>query len=90
MELNVKCHAVVTIQELVKKIRKSLELSLKVCKCSRGYKFLVIDTKDFHQKLELRFLVEQIRPIYEQISSEERANISNMDIVVFYMEDDNG
>lgn len=48
MELNVKCHAVVTIQELVKKIRKSLELSLKVCQCSRGYKFLVVDTKDFH------------------------------------------
>ena len=62
--LSVKCHEKITIKEVVSKIRNSLQLSTKKCSCRRGYKYLVIDTHNMPQKLELRYLLDQIGPLY--------------------------
>ena len=56
----------------------------------RGYKYLVIDTYKMSQQLELRYLLDQIGPIYSQVSSEDRASLNKLDIIVFYVENSGG
>ena len=56
--MHVKCQEVIIINEVVKKIRNSLQPSRsKQCSCKRGYKSLIIDTQNMPQKLELNFLI---------------------------------
>jgi hypothetical protein len=42
--LSVKCHEVIIINEVVKKIQKSLQKTTRNCHCKNGYKYLIIDT----------------------------------------------
>ena len=65
--LNVLCHEKITINEVVNKVRTSLQLQTKKCSCRRGYKYLVIDTQNMPQKLELRYLLQQIGPLYAKV-----------------------
>ena len=52
--------------------------------CKRGYKQLIIDTQNMPQKLELKLLISEIQPFYEQL--EEQDTVNKLDIVVFYVE----
>jgi len=56
--LSLKCHEKITINEVVKKIRESLNVTNKNCSCRRGYKFLIIDTNNMGQRLELKYLLD--------------------------------
>lgn len=44
--LSVKCHEVIIINEVVKKIQKSLQKTTRNCHCKNGYKYLIIDTQN--------------------------------------------
>ena len=88
--LNVKCHEKITINEVVNKIRTSLQLQTKKCSCRRGYKYLVIDTQNMPQKLELRYMLQQIGPLYAKVMQEEHSGtVHELDIIIFYI-DNNG
>ena len=54
--------------------------------CKRGFKSLIIDTENMPLKLELNILISQIQPIYTAI--ENKDTVYNLDIVVFYVEND--
>lgn len=83
--LGVRCHEVIIINEVVKKIKNSLQLTRgKLCMCKRGYKTLIIDTQNMPQKLELRYLISQIEPCYRAIQDED--TVFKLDIVVFWVE----
>lgn len=85
--LGFKCHEVIIINELVKKVKKSLQKKITNCSCKKGYKYLVIDTQNMPQKLELKYLLEQIGPQYAQIANQDDQDTTNkLDIVVFWVE----
>lgn len=85
--LSTKCHEVVVLDAVIKKIRKSLtETPGKNCNCKRGYSCLIIDTENMPFQLGLTHLLSQITPIYEKLPVEERESVQNIGIVVFTVE----
>ena len=58
--LGARCHEVIIIPEVIKRIRNSLQLANSNSRSKRGYKYLIIDTQNMPQKLELRYLLNQI------------------------------
>lgn len=82
-----KCHEKITINEVVKKIKDSLEVTNKNCSCRRGYQYLVIDTNNMGQKLELRYLLDKIGPLYASMESDVvSGTIHDLNILVFWIQ----
>ena len=57
----------------------------KHCLCKRGYKTLIIDTENMPQKLEIKILIAEIKPIYMELG-ENKDTVNNLDIFVFWVE----
>lgn len=87
--LSVKCHEKVTINEVIKMIRNSLQPQNKKCSCKVGYKYLIIDTQNMPQKFELAHITEQLQAIYGaemKNNPDSSTALNNMDIVIFWVE----